>query len=202
MRSRRTAYCATILAVGALTLSACNGGDDGPSKSGKTSGSGPVAKIQKVTMGTAADSQGPATPVAGGKKGGTAYDLEASGVNHLDPAQAYVNQEQVIGQLFSRQLTQYKVDPKTGDTTLVGDLATDTGTSSDGGKTWTYHLKDGLKWEDGTPITSEQVKYGIERLYASFETAGSAVRADLAVRRRTSARSTPARTAASRCRTR
>ncbi|WP_435172884.1 ABC transporter substrate-binding protein [Actinacidiphila sp. bgisy145] len=128
--------------------------------------------MQTITVGTAADSNGPAPAVTGAKKGGTAIDLEPAGINHLDPAQAYVNQEQVIGQLFSRQLTQYKIDPKTGKTVLVGDLATDTGTQSDGGKTWTYHLKDGLKWQDGTAITSDQVKYGIERLFSTYETYG------------------------------
>jgi peptide/nickel transport system substrate-binding protein len=164
-----------VLSVGALTLSACSsGGGGGPSGGGPSGSSGaPVqAKVQQITIGTAADSTGPATPVPGAKKGGTVHDLENGGINHLDPAQAYVNQEQVIGQLFSRQLTNFRIDPTTGKTVLVGDLATDTGTSSDGGKTWTYHLKDGLKWQDGTPITSDQVKYGIERLYSSFETAG------------------------------
>ncbi|WP_245771260.1 ABC transporter substrate-binding protein [Actinacidiphila guanduensis] len=167
-----------MLSAGALALSACSSGNsDGGGGSGKSTSSGggangATASVQSVTLGTAADSTGPAPAVAGAKSGGTVHDLEASGVNHLDPAQAYVNQEQVIGQLFSRQLTNYKIDAKTGKTVLVGDLATDTGTSSDGGKTWTYHLKDGLKWQDGTPITSDQVKYGIERLFSSYETAG------------------------------
>ena len=34
-------------------------------------------------------------------------------------------------------------------TKLVPDLATDTGTTSDGGKTWKFTLKDGVKWQDG-----------------------------------------------------
>jgi len=176
MNKRRAQYAAAVLSVGALALSACSsGGGGGPSGSGPSSGGSTTAvqaQAQEITLGTADDSKGPAVAVAGGKKGGTVHDLEANGINHLDPAQAYVNQEQVIGQLFSRQLTNYKIDPATGKTILVGDLATDAGTSSDGGKTWTYHLKDGLKWEDGTPITAQQVKYGIERLYSSFETAG------------------------------
>ncbi len=170
MRLRKTHYAA-VLAVGALSLSACSaGGGGGPAGGGGDTGA--KASTQTITLGTQADSTGPAVAVDGAKKGGTAYDLEASGINHLDPAQAYVNQEQVIGQLFSRSLTNYKIDAKTGKTVLVGDLATDTGEQSDGGKTWTFHLKDGLKWQDGTAITSEQVKYGFERLYASFETAG------------------------------
>lgn len=36
-------------------------------------------------------------------------------------------------------------------------------TSSDG-KTWTYTLQDGLKWSDGQPITSADVKYTYEQM--------------------------------------
>src|SRR5690606_40616750 len=57
---------------------------------------------------------------------------------------------------------------------LVGDLATDPGTPSDGGKTWTFTLKDGVKWQDGSPITSEDVKWTIERLFAPHITYGPA----------------------------
>lgn len=31
---------------------------------------------------------------------------------------------------------------------------------------WTYHLKDGLTYEDGTPITTADIKYDIERSFA------------------------------------
>ncbi|MBY8884132.1 ABC transporter substrate-binding protein [Streptomyces sp. PTM05] len=171
-RTARARCGAALLAATALTLSACSAGGGTGGDTGGGGADGAKASVQSVTLGTAADSVGPATAVAGAHKGGTAYDLEQNGINHLDPAQAYINQEQIIGQLFSRQLTNYRIDPRTGKTTLVGDLATDTGESSDGGRTWTYHLKPGLTWQDGTPITSAQVKYGFERLYASFETAG------------------------------
>ncbi len=43
------------------------------------------------------------------------------------------------------------------------DLATDLGKSSDGGKTWTYTLQEGLKFEDGSPITSKDVAYAVLR---------------------------------------
>src|SRR5690348_6205231 len=112
MNKRRAQYAAAVLSVGALALSACSsGGGGGPSGGSNSSGASPTAvqaKVQEITVGTAADSKGPAVAVSGAKQGGTVHDLEQSGINHLDPAQAYVNQEQVIGQLFSRQLTNYK----------------------------------------------------------------------------------------------
>ena len=46
------------------------------------------------------------------------------------------------------------------------DLAESLGTSSDGGKTWTYKLREGLKYEDGKPITAADVKYGVQRSFA------------------------------------
>lgn len=49
---------------------------------------------------------------------------------------------------------------------MVPDLATSTGAVSDGGATWTYTLKDGIEFEDGTPITSADIKYGVERSFA------------------------------------
>jgi peptide/nickel transport system substrate-binding protein len=168
MRLRRAQYAA-VLAVGALGLTACSAGNGGPTGA---SANGATASAKSITVGTAAESVGPATPVPGAKKGGTVYDLEQAGIDHLDPAQAYTQETMVIGQLFSRQLTGYRIDPKTGGTVLVGDLATNTGVPSDGDRTWTYTLKNDLKWQDGTPITAQQVKYGFERLYASFETEG------------------------------
>jgi peptide/nickel transport system substrate-binding protein len=156
--------------VGALTLSAC--GNGGGSHNGGSVVNAAKPSIQKVALGTAADSKGPAPAVPGAKKGGTVTDLEPSDFNHLDPGQLYVSNQLAIAPLFSRTLTNYQIDPKTGNAKLVGDLATDTGEPSADKKTWTYHLKSGLKYEDGSTITSQDIKYGIERLYAPWETAG------------------------------
>lgn len=168
MRILKARYAA-VLAVGALTLSACSSGGGGGTGSG---GTAVKAKVHSVSLGTAAESVGPAAAVSGAKKGGTITDLEPAGFNHLDPGQLYVQNLEAVALLYSRTLTNYKIDAKTGKTTLVGDLATDTGEPSADKKTWTYHLKSGLKYEDGTPITSQDIKYGIERLYAPFETEG------------------------------
>jgi peptide/nickel transport system substrate-binding protein len=167
MRLRKL-RCAAALAVGALALSACS------SANTNNAGAGTAVKaaVQNFGIGTTADSTGPATPVPGAKTGGTVTDIEPTGANYLDPGQLYVSNELAIAQLYNRSLTGYKIDPKTGKTILVGDLATNTGVSSNGGKTWTYTLKDNLKYQDGTTITSQDIKYGIERLYASFETQG------------------------------
>jgi peptide/nickel transport system substrate-binding protein len=49
----------------------------------------------------------------------------------------------------------------------VPDLATDLGTPSEDGLSWTFTLRQGVRFENGRPITSRDVKYGIERSFAS-----------------------------------
>jgi peptide/nickel transport system substrate-binding protein len=49
----------------------------------------------------------------------------------------------------------------------VPDLATDLGTVSKDGRTWKFTLRKGVRFENKRPITSRDVKYGIERSFAS-----------------------------------
>ena len=65
--------------------------------------------------------------------------------------------------LYGRALTMFKPGPGAESATLVPDLAETLGVTNDGGKTWTYKLREGVKYEDGTAITSEDVKYGVLR---------------------------------------
>ncbi|SFF73446.1 peptide/nickel transport system substrate-binding protein [Actinacidiphila alni] len=174
MRNSRVRLGAAAVAVAALSLTAAcssGGGDDTGGKGGASS-KPTKAPVPNYGLGTAADSTGPAKAVPGAVKGGTVHDLDQAGFDYLDPAQQYVSDQLSVSLLYARTLTAYKIDPTTKKTVLVGDLATDTGKMSDGGKTWTYTLKSGLKFEDGTPITSKDIKYSIERLFADFETQG------------------------------
>lgn len=165
---RRTRLGIAAAVVGALALTACSSGSKNTSDKNKA---GNASKQQAtIPLGTAADSTGPATPVTGATAGGTINVLQRDSYAHLDPAQIYVSDEGSLATLYSRQLTYYKV--VNGKATLVGDLATDSGKVSDGGKTWTYTLKDGIKFEDGNAITSTDVRHSIERLYAPFVTSG------------------------------
>ena len=82
----------------------------------------------------------------------------------IDPASSQ-NLATTSLSFLDRRLTTWDVK-KGQDAKVVPDLATSTGTASDDGKTWTYTLKDGLKFSDGSPITSESIKYGIERSFS------------------------------------
>ncbi|GAA5208508.1 ABC transporter substrate-binding protein [Streptomyces thinghirensis] len=169
--SRRNFLIATgVVAASSTVLTACGGEDKGGSSKNdapKVSGS----KTVDIPVGTKADSTGPAPEVKGAVKGGTVYSLDQFDMDHMDPGQIYVSTEGAITVPIMRGLTGYKIDDK-GATTLVGDAATDAGTMKDGGKTWSFTVKEGLKWEDGSEVTMDDVRHTFERLYASFITEG------------------------------
>ncbi|HEY5833346.1 ABC transporter substrate-binding protein [Streptomyces sp.] len=100
------------------------------------------------------------------KKGGTLRLVSSYSVTDLlDPAATYDQASWNIQRLYLRKLVDYAPMPGIRGRELVPDLATDTGTVSSDGLIWTFHLKPGLVFDDGTPITSEEVKYGIERTF-------------------------------------
>lgn len=102
-----------------------------------------------------------------GKPGGTLTVLYTQDFAHLDPQRNYVMFAMDFGtRLLYRTLTTYAAKPGQAGTEVVPDMATGTGSTSDNGKTWTFHLKPGLKFEDGSPVTSADVKYGVERSFA------------------------------------
>ena len=98
-------------------------------------------------------------------KGGTVNILNESDYEHLDPVQNYVTNSGDIGRLIYRTLTFIKDTPNQAPE-IKPDLAQSLGTKSADGKTWTWKIRQGLKYEDGTPITAKDIKYGIERSFA------------------------------------
>ena len=81
----------------------------------------------------------------------------------LDTGETYYGYSWDFARNYSRALVMFKSAPGSGSDELVPDLASDLGKASDGGKTWTYTIRKGLKFDDGTPITSKDVAYGVER---------------------------------------
>lgn len=112
----------------------------------------------------------PSSGSAGSDKGGTLTILTPQTLINLDPAKSQNLATTTLG-LIERRLTTWEVKPGQA-AKVVPDLATTTGEQSDGGKTWTYTLKDGLKFEDGSAITSQDIKYGIERSFSDQLTGG------------------------------
>jgi peptide/nickel transport system substrate-binding protein len=139
-RSLVAALAATALAA---SLAACGG--DGGSSSGTGDGEG------------------------AGEAGGTLQYLTFRPVEHLDPQRTYIGRDLAnLSRLAYRSLVSFPVtDDESKALEPVPDMATDLGTSTKGGKVWSYTLKDGIKWEDGKDVTCEDLKYGVSRSFAT-----------------------------------
>lgn len=103
-------------------------------------------------------------------KGGTLTLLTQSAqLLHLDPQRNYTGEDLAFASGYlHRTLTSYALSPDADAAgQLVADLATDTGMSSENGKVWKFTIRDGVKWENGQPVTCEDVKYGVSRTFAT-----------------------------------
>ncbi|MCW2491199.1 MAG: transporter substrate-binding protein [Frankiales bacterium] len=141
---KRAVVLGALITVTALTVAACGG--SASTKKGSTNS-------------TAASSA----------KGGTLYYLTKRPVEHWDPQRTYIGRDIYNeARLFTRTLVQF---PATADAQeankLQPDLATDLGQSSNSAKTWKFTLKSNIKWQDGSPVTCDDVKYGISRTFAT-----------------------------------
>ena len=97
------------------------------------------------------------------EKGGTLRFANSGDWDSLDPADTYYAYSWDFARLYGRSLVMFKSAPGKDGATLVPDLAESLGKPSDNAKTWTYTLRKGVKFEDGTPVTSKDVKYAVER---------------------------------------
>ncbi|WP_404388382.1 ABC transporter substrate-binding protein [Humibacillus xanthopallidus] len=157
MKNTRLMVVAAATAL-ALGLSACGGSaSDGTGDTGSTGGSGGSAAA-------------PAADAAIGKiynpsttKGGTLRFGMAGDWDSVDPGDTYYGLSWNFLRNYARTLVVFKAGPGAEGAKLVPDLATSLGKPSDDNKTWTYTLRDGIKFEDGTPITSKDIKYAVAR---------------------------------------
>jgi len=96
-------------------------------------------------------------------KGGTLKMAHPADWDSLDPGDTYYGYAWDFVRFYGRSLTMFATKPGAEGAKLVPDLAESLGVPSDGAKTWTYKIRKGLKYEDGTAITSKDVKYAVER---------------------------------------
>lgn len=139
-----TAAGAAALSLG---LAACGSGSG-------SGGSAPGAGYNKAITGVVNPSS---------HKGGTLVLDNALDFDSADPGNEYYGWDLDLSNLWARELVTWNRVPGKGSSKVVPDLATDTGTPSADGLTWTFHLKPDLKLEDGETITAQMIKYAIER---------------------------------------
>ena len=136
-----------VLAAVALIATGCGGGGDG----GNGDGDGDTGAGAAVDGGTL-----------------TFLTLQEQ-FDHLDPQRNYAGEDLAFASGFmQRTLNSYAYSADGEEATqLVPDLATDTGTPNEDATSWSWTLKDGLKWEDGSDLTCEDIKYGVSRTFAT-----------------------------------
>ncbi len=150
MRRRRTIGLAAFSGIAALVLAACgSGGGSSPTPSS--------AGYNAATTTIVAPST---------KTGGTIIYDNSSVPDSTDPGNTYYAFQWNFTRLYATPLMTYKSCPGTCGLQVVPALATAPGVPSNNGATWTYHIKPNLKFSDGTPITSADVKYAVERTFA------------------------------------
>jgi peptide/nickel transport system substrate-binding protein len=152
MRRLRTISVAAAALAAGLVLAACGSGG-----SGGSAGSGGSNESFNAGL------TGVVNPSA--HKGGTLTYVDSGTPDSLDPGNTYYAYTFDFDRLYATPLVTYKSCPGACSNTLVPGIATGLGTSSDNGLVWTYHIKKGLKFEDGTPVTAADVKYAVERTY-------------------------------------
>ncbi len=119
----------------------------------------------------APSSRGTVPTPAGGRR--TLRLAGAGDIDSLDPGVMYSSLSWFLARGVFRSLTTYQ---RGGGAALVGDLATDTGTSNGDATEWTYRLRSGIRFGPaiegreaqgvtGREIVCDDVKYGIERLF-------------------------------------
>jgi peptide/nickel transport system substrate-binding protein len=137
MRPRSPFLLVGLLGIAALLLAACGGSSK---KSSSSSG--------------------------GGGKGGTMITLaNAAPSGSPDPQINYTLQEWQLLVFTHDGLVAFKRTSGTEGTKIVPDLATSIPKPTDGGKTWVFHLRKGIKFSTGKELKPSDVKYTFERLF-------------------------------------
>ncbi|HEY6962753.1 MAG TPA: ABC transporter substrate-binding protein [Gaiellaceae bacterium] len=156
-------------ALVALTAMAAGCGSKKSSSSSNSSGSSSSSSGSSNNQGSASS---PSKSYDNGSstKGGTytvGWEQSFGFTDNFDPTGEYLgNAWGIYVNLLMRPLIGYKHLPGAAGNELIGDLATDVPKPTDGGLTYTYHLRKGIKF--GPPvnrvITSKDVAYALDRL--------------------------------------
>jgi peptide/nickel transport system substrate-binding protein len=156
---------AALSAAAVLGLAACGGGSS-ENPSADNSGDIDVENLGNVGDAKDPEREGP-VEIEGATEGGTVHVRDQILLTTtLDPTEAYYTDSgSLLAGLVVRSLTQYSYDEETKNMILVPDLATDLGTPNEDFTEWKFTIRDGVKYENGDPVTVEDVAFGIDRSF-------------------------------------
>ena len=144
MKHRTRRGMVALITIAAVAVAAgCGGSSGGSSSSPSSSG----------------------TSSAGSHKGGTLTILANTSFGVADPAQNYTLQEWQLLINTHDGLVQFKRVAGTQGTQLVPDLATSLPVPTDGGKVYTFHVRRGIKFSNGTVMKPSDFVTTFERQF-------------------------------------
>ncbi|CAB4941679.1 MAG: ABC transporter substrate-binding protein [Actinobacteria bacterium] len=171
--NRLSAAAASVTA--AVALAACSAGSTpAPTSSASASGAS-TASASAVPSGSASvGTDAEVRPFLPEHKGGTLTLLAKAAAGTLDPKVNYTLQFWQVFQATYDGLTTFKKVDGDGSFTVVPDLAESIPEPTNGGKTYVFTLRPGIKFSDGTDVTTDDVVASFQRIFTvSSPTAGS-----------------------------
>jgi peptide/nickel transport system substrate-binding protein len=167
---RTSLSLATAALAAAVGIAACGGGATGASGAGGAGAPGQPGSSAGST-GSSGSSTAAFDPA---HEGGTLHLLAQSAGGTLDPQVNYTLQYWQLYQGVYDQLVTFARVGGQASNTIVPDLATAMPTVTDGGKTYTFTLRSGIKFSTGQPVTVADVQASFQRLFkVSSPNAGS-----------------------------
>ena len=101
-------------------------------------------------------------PAAGASNSDKKTTFKVAFTTDVDSLNPFLGVEATSYEMWAL-MYDYLVNYKMTDMSPTPGLAKSWNTSSDG-KTWTFHMRSGVKWSDGQPLTSKDVAYTYDRV--------------------------------------
>ncbi len=144
---------AVLAAVSAVALAACGGG-------GSSSSSGSSSTSES-------EGESESTPPAEGEgsEGGTLKGAYTSFPDYMDPQISYTAEGWTAMRPVYVPLLTYKPAAEAEGSEIIPGLAKELPKVTNGGKTYTLFMREGLKYSNGEPIKAGDFKYAVERCF-------------------------------------
>ena len=103
-------------------------------------------------------------PAGGAHRGGTfTFAYASNPIDFIDPAISYNAEPWQLLSLTGDGLTAFRRVGGSDGATVVPDLATDLPTPTDGGKTYTFRLRSGIRYSTGALVEPKDIRFALER---------------------------------------
>jgi len=144
---------AALAVISAVALAACGGGSS-------SSSSGPESTSESSSGGGEESEAG-----GGGSEGGTLKGAYTSFPDYMDPQISYTAEGWTAMRPVYVPLLTYKHAAEEEGAEIIPGLAKELPKVTDGGKTYTMFLREGLKYSNGEEIKAGDFKYAVERCF-------------------------------------